>query len=46
MLDAFIIIMGVVLSIAGLTVAVWSFMDTRKRYPKGYTARKDYDPES
>ena len=46
MLDALIIIMGVVLGIAGLTVAVWSFIDTRKRYPKGYTNRSDYDPES
>ena len=46
MLDAFIIIMGVVLSIAGLTVAVWSLIDTRRRYPKGYADRSDYDPES
>lgn len=45
-MDIFIIVMGIVLGISGLAVAIWSFIDTRRRYPKGYADRSDYNPEA
>lgn len=45
-MNEFLIIMGFILVVSGLTVAVWSLIDTRKKYYKEYIDRRDGDAEN
>ena len=39
-MNTLIIILTILLALAGISVAIWSFIDTRNRFYKEFTTRK------